>query len=193
MQTSMSNADKVILDYSAISPLVDQYRRAGKSIVLTQGSFDMIHIGHGRYLEEAKKHGEVLFVGVDCDDKIRHRKGPDRPIVPEEERLEMLTYMTAVDHAVLKPLKKPKWELIKIIKPDVLITTKETYSPEKIKELEEICGKVVVLDPMATTSTSAKIRLVQMGAARKLSTTLTDKLIATIEEVLDEVKASEKA
>jgi D-glycero-beta-D-manno-heptose 1-phosphate adenylyltransferase len=183
-----SMTQPLILDYTALVPLVDSYRSTGKTIVLTQGSFDMVHIGHARYLAEAKKHGDVLFVGVDSDDKIRHRKGPDRPIVPQEERLEMLTYLKSVDHVVLKELNQPKWELIKLIRPDVLIATKETYTSKQLKELEKFCGKVVVLEPMATTSTSAKIRRVQLGYAKHVGTALSEKLIRTIEEVLEEFK-----
>jgi D-glycero-beta-D-manno-heptose 1-phosphate adenylyltransferase len=188
----MNNKHQIILDYAEIPKLVEKYRSQGKKIVLTQGSFDMIHIGHGRYCEEAKKYGDVLFVGVDSDEKVRSRKGPDRPVVPQEERLEMLTYFESVSHVVLKDLKQPKWELIKLLSPDILITTRETYSPKKIKELEEICGKVVVLEPMATTSTSAKLRRVQMGVAKNISATLSKKLIASIEGVLDELKTQSK-
>ncbi|PIR63280.1 MAG: D-glycero-beta-D-manno-heptose 1-phosphate adenylyltransferase [Candidatus Pacebacteria bacterium CG_4_9_14_3_um_filter_40_12] len=183
------NEEKMISSYAQIADLVTTYRKAHKKIVLTQGSFDMLHIGHGRYLSTAKTYGDVLFVGIDSDEKIRSRKGPDRPVVPEDERLEMVTYISAVDHAVIKQLDKPKWELIKIIKPDVLIATRETYSPKKIAELEKICGKVVVLEPMATTSTSAKLRLVQLGMAKKIGKTLSDRMIATMEEVIEELKA----
>lgn len=186
----MKNASKIILDYKQIPQLLRKYRDKKKKIVLTQGSFDMIHIGHGRYLQEAKKHGDVLFVGTDCDAKIKQRKGDDRPVVPEKERLEMLTYLTSVDHVVLKKNNRPKWELIKLIKPDVLIATKETYSPAQIKKLEKICGQVVVLDPMATTSTSAKIRLVQLKAAKKISSNLTHRLLTAIQEVVEEVNGS---
>ena len=152
----------------------------------------MIHVGHARYCQEAKKHGNVLIVGVDSDKKIKKRKGEDRPIVPEEERLEMLTYLSSVNLVVLKKLSAPKWELIKTIKPDVLITTKETYTLKQIEKLEKICKKVVVLEPMAVTSTSAKIRLLQMGAAKKIKSVMTNKLIKTIEEVLDELKGDKK-
>lgn len=183
------NEEKMVSSYKEIATLVAQYRSEGKKIVLTQGSFDMLHIGHGRYLTTAKTYGDVLFVGIDSDEKIQSRKGPDRPVVPEEERLEMVTYISAVDHAVIKQLHQPKWELIRIIAPDVLITTRETYTPAKLKELEKICGKVVVLDPMATTSTSAKLRLVQLGMAKKISKTLSDRVIATMEEVIEELKA----
>jgi len=182
---------KIILDPQQIKPLVAKYRQLGKKIVLTQGSFDMVHIGHARYCEEAKKYGTVLIVGVDSDDKIRARKGPDRPVVPQDERLEMLTYLRPVDVVVLKDEKWPKWFLIGEICPDVLVTTKQTYTEKQLKELEKICGQVVVLDPMATTSTSAKIRRVQIGAAKKIGATISAKLIKSIEEVLQELKDSE--
>ncbi len=184
----MSSKDTIISSYSAIPALVEKYRKAGKKIVLTQGSFDMLHIGHGRYLREARSRGDVLIVGVDSDEKIRARKGPERPVVPEEERIEMLSYLSSVDHVVLKPLSTPKWELIKLIHPDILIATQETYSPEELKELHILCGSVVVLEPQATTSTSAKIRRVQIGAAKKMSAALSTKLIKAIEDALEELK-----
>jgi len=184
----MKNQHNIFLDYSKLPPLVAKYRKQKKKIVLTQGSFDMIHIGHGRYCQQAKDLGDVLFVGVDSDAKVTSRKGPDRPVVPQEERLEMLTHLGSVDHVVLKQLDKPKWELIKIIKPDILLATEETYSADQIKTLEEICGKVVVVKAMATTSTSAKIRRVQIGAAKEMSKTLSTKLINAVEEVLEELK-----
>ena len=179
---------KIILNANEVPPLVKEYKKAGKSIVLTQGVFDLVHIGHARYCQEAKTYGDVLIVGVDSDEKVKFRKGPDRPIVPQEERLEMLTYLRAVDAVVLKELKAEKLNLIKLVRPDVLVATRDTYTPEKIKELEQYCGKVVVLDPMATTSTSAKIRRLQIGAAKKIGETLSQKLIVTIEEVLKELK-----
>ncbi|MDQ5951575.1 MAG: hypothetical protein QG639_856 [Patescibacteria group bacterium] len=182
------NESMIVTNYDHLPELIEKYRAKNKKIVLTQGTFDMLHIGHARYLQEAKSHGDVLFVGVDSDEKVRKRKGPDRPVVPENERVEMLTYLSSVDHVTLKPADEEKWRLIKLIKPDVLIATRETYSDDHIKELEKICGKVVVLEPMATTSTSAKIRQVQIGAAKKVSTTLSNKLVKAIEDVLEELK-----
>ncbi|SRR5258708_5688807 len=182
---------KIILDVKEVKPFVDAYRKKKQKIVLTQGVFDMVHIGHARYFEEAKKYGDVLIVGVDSDEKVRSRKGPDRPVVPQEERLEMLTYLRSVDLVVLKELKNPKLFLIKTIRPDVLVATRSTYTAEQIKELEKYCGKVVVLDPQATTSTSAKIRLLQIGAAKKISATMSEKLIKTIEQVLQELKGEQ--
>src|ERR1700754_4265070 len=74
-------------------------------IVLTSGSFDLIHLGHVKYLARAKEAGGergILVVGVDSDAKIRRRKGDDRPMVPEAERLEMLAYQRPVDYIYLK-------------------------------------------------------------------------------------------
>lgn len=178
---------KIILKAEAITPFVEQYRQEGKKIVLTQGSFDLVHIGHARYCEEARKHGDILIVGVDSDEKIKHRKGPDRPVVPEEERLEMLTYLSAVDHVILKDLNAGKWSLIKLIRPDVLIATKKTYTEDNIKKLEKICGKVVVLEPRATTSTSAKIRLLQIGFMEKISTILRKRMGEALDDILTEL------
>src|SRR3989304_5889449 len=100
--TPAPNGHKIVRDYALVAQFVEKERRDGKKIVLTQGSFDMLHIGHARYCKEAKKHGDLLIVGVDSDEKIKARKGPDRPIVPEDERLEMLTYLSSVDLVVLK-------------------------------------------------------------------------------------------
>lgn len=177
-----------ILDINDLKDVVEQCRRDKKKIVLTQGSFDMVHIGHARYCEKAKSYGDVLIVGVDSDEKVKKRKGPDRPIVPQDERLEMLTHLRAVDFVILKDETWPTWHLIKTVKPDVLVATQQTYTSPKIEELKKWCKEVVVLDPMATTSTSAKIRLVQMGAAKKMSAALSKRLIKAIEDILEELK-----
>lgn len=188
----MQNKDKVIFKIEELQPIIKKLRQAGKTIVLTQGSFDMVHIGHGRYCQEAKKHGDFLIVGVDSDEKVRLRKGPDRPVVPQEERMEMLTYLNSVDLVVLKDVKAQKYHLIDAVKPDVLVATQETYTDEHIKELEKNhCKKVVVLEPMATTSTSAKIRRLQLGMAKKIEATLRAKLIKSMEEVLLDLKGEE--
>ena len=161
-------------------------------VVLTQGTYDMVHIGHARYFEEAKKHGDILVIGVDSDEKVRARKGPERPVVPQEERLEMVAHLRPVDVVVLKEHKHPKWHLIKTVRPDVLIATKETYNAKQLKELKKYCGEVIVLDPMATTSTSAKIRKLQIGTAKSLGQALTPKIMNIIEEVLGDIKGKTK-
>ena len=180
--------DRFFNDYKKIYHLVSHFRGLGCKIVLAQGSYDMVHIGHARYLEEARRHGDFLIVGVDSDEKIKARKGPERPVVPQAERLEMLTHLRCVDVVMLKELKDKKWQLIKTIRPDVLIATKETYNKTQLNALKKYCGKVVVLAPMATTTTSAKIRLLQIKTAKKLEHSLTPKLIQTIQEAINGIK-----
>ena len=180
---------KAVLDNKRLKEVIGHCKGLGLKIVLTQGSWDLIHIGHARYMREAKKHGDILVVGVDSDEKIRARKGPERPIVPEDERLEMVTHLRYVDLVALKQLKDPKWNLIKLVCPDVLIITKrQEYTKQQQRELKKYCGKVVELESQATTSTSAKIRRLQINTAQKLERSLTPKLIRTIEEVLSEIK-----
>ena len=187
--SELNSEGRVLTNYKHIQSIIEHCKALGLKVVLTQGAFDMIHVGHGRYLKEAKSHGDLLIVGVDSDKKIRHRKGPERPVIPQDERLEMLTHLRYVDLVFMKELGDPKWNLIKHIRPDALITIKETYSPKQLKELKKYCGKVVVLERQATTSTSAKVRSLQIGTAKKLGKTLTPKLLKAIEEVLAEVKA----
>nr|WP_269329388.1 adenylyltransferase/cytidyltransferase family protein [Kineosporia babensis] len=126
---------------------------------MTSGSFDVIHEGHSMYLEEARSKGDFLVVGVDSDSKVRERKGPARPAVPELERLRMVTHQRGVGIVTLKYPEHERWALIHAVRPDVLIATEETYSAEAIAELERTCcGKVEVLPRMATVSTSARLR-----------------------------------
>jgi D-beta-D-heptose 7-phosphate kinase/D-beta-D-heptose 1-phosphate adenosyltransferase len=136
-----------------------------------------------------------LVVGVDSDKKVRQRKGPDRPIVPQAERLEMVTHLRSVDIVTIKEHDMPRWQLVKSVRPDVLIVTKETtekYSKEEMDELRSYCGKVVVLNPMATTSTSAKIRLLQLKLAKKFEKAIVPKLADMISNALGHANISEK-
>src|SRR3989344_4823771 len=104
------------------------------------------------------------------------------------DNLRIVLTQGTFDVVVLKAIHHPKWTLIRLIRPDVLIATKETYNQEQIRELKEFCGKIVVLEPMATTSTSAKIRKLQLGLATKLEQSLTPRLLKTIEEIFEEFK-----
>ncbi|RJQ13847.1 D-glycero-beta-D-manno-heptose 1-phosphate adenylyltransferase [Candidatus Parcubacteria bacterium] len=139
--------------------IVRAYRTLGKLIVLTSGTFDLVHIGHARYLKYGRGLGDVLIVGIDSDDKVRRRKGPHRPVVPQEERVEILLHLPYVDHVFLKEDSHPHWRLIETVRPDVLLATEETYTKAELKRLKKFCKKVVVLEPQATTTTTARLRL----------------------------------
>lgn len=184
----MTHPPRILTNYRAVENAVKYWRKLGKTICLTQGSFDMIHIGHGRYLAKGKSLADILIVGIDSDEKIKFRKGADRPVVPEDERLEMLSYLRPVDHTVVKKLKAPKWDLIKRIKPDVLLATDTTYTDAQIKELRQWCGEVVVLRPQAITSTSAKLRRLQIGFAHNFSSVLSERISTAIEKTVAELQ-----
>jgi len=179
--------DRFVPDYRRLKELVDHCKGIGLKIVLTQGTYDMVHIGHARYFEEAKRHGDLLVVGVDSDKKVRARKGPDRPLVPQTERLEMVTHLRPVDIVTLKELRMPKWHLIKTVRPDILIVTDETvkkYGKAKMKQMASYCGQITVLEPMATTSTSAKIRRLQLKLAKRFEKAIIPKVADMISNTL---------
>jgi D-glycero-beta-D-manno-heptose 1-phosphate adenylyltransferase len=179
---------RYVPDYQRITQIVASLRDLGLRVVLTSGSFDILHEGHSMYLEAARAFGDFLIVGVDSDDKIRKRKGPNRPAVPEQERLRMVTHQRGVGLVTLKPLDEPTWSLIKAVRPDVLVATVETYTPDQIAELEaNWCGKVEVLDRMATVTTSARLRLLQLGLAELLSARLSERLPQLLQDVIDEI------
>lgn len=157
---------RLIFDQKELKRKVEAIKELGLKIVLTSGSFDLLHIGHAGYLEKAKEYGDVLVVGVDDDEKMK-RKGPDRPMIPQAERTRLLSYLRGVDIITNKRANDEKWSLIKLVEPDTLITTQETYTGKEIAELHEYCGRVVVLPPQATTSTSAKIRRMNLGFGKK--------------------------
>jgi D-beta-D-heptose 7-phosphate kinase/D-beta-D-heptose 1-phosphate adenosyltransferase len=161
---------RFVPDYGRISEIVAALRVLGLGVVLTSGTFDILHEGHSMYLEAARHFGDFLIVGVDSDAKVRQRKGPSRPAVPELERLRMVTHQRGVGLVTLKPVEEPRWSLIKAVRPDVLVATADTYTPEEVAELEaKYCGRVEVLDRMATVSTSARLRLLQLRLGKWVS------------------------
>ncbi len=142
-------------------------RKAGKSIGLVQGSWDLFHLGHLRYILKARALCDFLIIAMDSDEKIRKRKGPTRPVIPEGERYEFITLLGIADEVVIKAVDEPKWHLIKTVKPDVLIAIKENYTDEQVEKLEKICGRVAVLPRQAKTSTSDKIRQITIASRMK--------------------------
>jgi len=95
-------------------------RRAGRRIVFTNGVFDILHVGHVRYLAAAREQGDLLVVGVNSDASVRRYKGPRRPIVPQAERAEMLAALAPVDCVVIFGDNTPE-RVIRAIRPDVLV------------------------------------------------------------------------
>jgi rfaE bifunctional protein nucleotidyltransferase chain/domain len=155
---------RFVESHGQIATIVGALKTLGLRVVLTSGSFDIIHEGHSMYLEAARRFGDFLIVGLDSDDKIRARKGPGRPAVPQMERLRMVTHQRGVGLVTLKHLHDPRWELIRTVRPDVLVATEDTYTAAEVAQLQaSYCARVEVLERMAMVSTSARLRRIQLG------------------------------
>lgn len=151
----------IILNYSELKRMINAHRTLKHRIVCTVGSWDMLHIGHLRYLIKAKGQGDILIVGADSDRGIKLYKNELRPIIPQEERIEMLSYQDCVDYVTLIDDidKQGKWqyELIKMIKPDLFITTDYSYSDKQIKEIGKYSKEVLIFPRQAKNTSSTKI------------------------------------
>jgi rfaE bifunctional protein nucleotidyltransferase chain/domain len=112
--------------------LAERLRAAGRRIVLANGCFDLLHVGHVRYLEEARRLGDVLFVGINSDAAVARLKGEGRPLMPAAERMEILAALRAVDHVVVFDDDTADG-LIRAIKPDVHAKGTD-YTAESVPE-----------------------------------------------------------
>lgn len=136
-------------------------KNKGNNIIFTNGCFDLLHIGHIRLLKKAKSYGGILFVAVNSDETIKRRKGEMRPIIPEQERVEIISSLECVDFAFIFYDDIPL-ELIKIIKPDIYVKG-PGYKISEIPEIDvvqEYHGKVVILPHLAVKSTTSLIDMI---------------------------------
>jgi len=108
-----------ILNLDELKKNIDRLRAEGKKVIFTNGCFDIIHIGHVRYLREAKAFGDVLVVGLNSDGSVSMIK-PDRPINPQDQRAEVLASLEMVDYVTLFEEETP-YKLIQVVQPDVLV------------------------------------------------------------------------
>jgi D-beta-D-heptose 7-phosphate kinase/D-beta-D-heptose 1-phosphate adenosyltransferase len=162
-----TNLGQRIFTAAEVAEKVSALRVLGQRIVLTSGTYDIIHVGHANYLEKARAFGDFLIVGVDSDKKVQKRKGPDRPIVPQDERLLMLAHLRHVDALVLKDLGDPEHHLMKMVRPDVLVISETTkHSPESVEDMEKYCREIKLLEPQAETSTTAQIRRLHIDGVK---------------------------
>jgi D-glycero-beta-D-manno-heptose 1-phosphate adenylyltransferase len=177
--------ERLVPSLEEMTRTVSHLKGLGYAVVLTSGSFDLIHLGHVKYLERAKQLGDVLAVGVDSDAKIRRRKGEDRPMVPEMERLEMLAYQRPVDLIYLKDDEETRWALIEAVTPDVLVLTEDhSYSAADLDSLEGLCGRIEVLPRQASVTTSERIRQMYMNLGERLGPKLAEVLPGLIDSIL---------
>lgn len=153
---------KVVKDYKKLSEIINAYKTLGKRVICTIGSWDMLHIGHLRYLHKAKSEGDILVVGADSDRAIKiYKNNPLRPVIPEDERMEMLSYQNFVDYVTLVDdvNGKGEWQmgLLEAIEPDVFVAIKESYPPDQIKEINKHVGKIKILKRQAEKTSTTLI------------------------------------
>jgi D-beta-D-heptose 7-phosphate kinase/D-beta-D-heptose 1-phosphate adenosyltransferase len=185
LSTEANFEERLVPTLEEVTRKVSHLRGLDYRIVLTSGSFDLIHLGHVKYLARAKEFGGILVVGVDSDAKIRRRKGDDRPMVPQEERLEMLAYQRPVDLIYLKDDDEPRWALIKAVAPDVLVLTEDhSYSETEQEELLQIVGRIEVVGRQASVTTSERIRQMYMHMGERLGPRLAKVLPGLIDDIL---------
>jgi D-beta-D-heptose 7-phosphate kinase/D-beta-D-heptose 1-phosphate adenosyltransferase len=176
---------RLVPSLDAMRAVAQAIRAEGQRIVLTSGSFDLIHLGHVKYLAKAKEYADVLVVGVDSDAKIRRRKGEGRPMVPERERLELLAHQRPVDLLFLKEPDEPRWGLIRAVQPDVLVVSEDHgYSEDDQRALGDLVGELVVLERMASVTTSERIRQMYLHMGERIGPNLADALGPKLAEAL---------
>jgi len=137
--------------------LIHNLKKNGKRIVFTNGCFDILHVGHVRYLEQAKSLGDVLVVGINSDRSVRGLKGPRRPILPVEERGEILSGLGCTDYITVFDEPTP-FELVSLLQPDVLVKGGD-WTPEQVvgREVVEGSGGRVVILPFVEGSSTTNI------------------------------------
>ncbi len=111
---------KKIHTTASLKPVLARYRKQGKKVVFTNGCFDVLHLGHARYLQKARALGDALVVGMNTDASVRGLKGPGRPVNRENDRAEVLAALACVDFVVLFAEPTPK-KLIEAVRPDFLV------------------------------------------------------------------------
>jgi rfaE bifunctional protein nucleotidyltransferase chain/domain len=139
---------------SRLKKILAQLQAQGKKMVFTNGCFDILHVGHVRYLRKAKSLGDILIIGMNTDRSVKTIKGEKRPIVPQEERAEILSALAFVDYVVFFDEPDP-YDLIVALKPDVLVKGAD-WSQDLIigREVVENLGGRVVRIPMVPGASS---------------------------------------
>lgn len=168
-----------ILPRDELAALLATHRATGAHIVCTNGVFDLMHIGHLRYLQAARAMGDLLVVGVNSDDSTRHLKGPTRPLVPEAERAEMLAGLTCVDYVTIFPEDTAE-ELLRILHPAIYVKggdytidadpTASAMAPKPLREaaiVRAYGGQIVLVPYVPGHSTTELIEQIVAGTRQK--------------------------
>ncbi len=144
-----------IIDRNEAAKKIESVREVHKQIVFTNGCFDILHAGHVRYLTAARKEGDVLVVGLNSDQSVRKIKGDKRPVIPQDERSEILAGLWCVDYIIVFNEPDPL-NLIELVRPDVLVKG-DDWPEDKIigaDFVKEKGGRVVRVPLLPGASTS---------------------------------------
>jgi rfaE bifunctional protein nucleotidyltransferase chain/domain len=150
---------KKIMDRESLATEAERLRTAGKKLVFTNGVFDLLHVGHLRYLQQARALGDALAIGLNADSCVKRLKGDKRPILPEAERAELLAGLACVDYVCLFEEDDPR-ELIKAVVPQILVKGGD-WPIEKIlgrDTVEAAGGKVLSLPFVEGRSTTTIVQ-----------------------------------
>lgn len=134
---------------------IDRLRNEGKKIVFTNGCFDILHVGHTRYLKEAKKQGDILILGLNSDESVRTLKGEKRPFIPVNERADVVASLESVDYVTIFHELTPL-ELIEYLKPDVIVKGGDWKEEEVVgrESVKKWGGRVIIIPEIKGSSTT---------------------------------------
>ncbi|AYJ77673.1 D-glycero-beta-D-manno-heptose-7-phosphate kinase [Aliarcobacter cryaerophilus] len=153
-----SNSTSHIKTFDEIKTLASKLYSQGKKIVFTNGCFDILHVGHVKYLEVAKSYGDILILGLNADSSVRKLKGPTRPINTQDDRAYILASLESVDYVVIFEEETP-YELIKLIKPHVLVKGGDYEGKEVVgQDIADELKLVQFVDGKSTTNTIKRIQ-----------------------------------
>jgi len=156
----MSFREKV-LSAEGLLPWRESMRQAGKKLVVTNGCFDLLHLGHATYLESARQQGDALLVGVTSDSGVRALKGPGRPLNTEQDRAALLAALQSVDAVHVFP-EQTATRFLRDVRPDIYVKggdyTLETINQEERRLIESMGGRILILPAVPGQSTSALLK-----------------------------------
>src|ERR1051326_6317640 len=155
------NFRKKIIAYDRLADWRKALRTSGKKLVVTNGCFDLLHLGHVTYLETARNQGDALLVGVNGDQGVRELKGPDRPVNEENDRAAVLSALQSVDGICIFP-EKTATRFLAGAKPDIYVKggdyTLETLNQEERRTVEGAGGRIVIIPFGPGKSTTATLK-----------------------------------
>lgn len=154
MRRTLGQRGSKVLDRSQLAAELERRKSRGEKIVFTNGCFDLLHVGHVSYLQQARDEGSCLVVAINTDQSIRRLKGSSRPIIPQQERAELLAALECVDYVTLFDEDTPE-ELLRLLQPDVLVKGGSTDVIVGREIVEHHGGRVARLDLVEGRSTTS--------------------------------------